>query len=94
MQSCTLQAAGMTLLELSNQAVTIQVCPALGGKIISLRLNDREQELLWHNPQVALQHFQPGAVYDNSFFGGVDELLPNDEKEQINGVDYPDHGEL
>lgn len=94
MQSQTVLAGGMELVELSNRTITIQVCPALGGKIVSLRLNDTGQEMLWHNPNVPLQHFQPGAVYDNSFFGGVDELLPNDEKEQINGVDYPDHGEL
>jgi hypothetical protein len=35
-----------------------------------------------------------GAEYDPNFFGGVDELLPNDIPETIDGIDYPDHGEL
>jgi hypothetical protein len=32
--------------------------------------------------------------YDPNFFGGIDELLPNDIPEVIDGVNCPDHGEL
>ena len=36
----------------------------------------------------------PGSEYDPNFFGGIDELLPNDVPETIDGVACPDHGEL
>jgi hypothetical protein len=35
-----------------------------------------------------------GSEYDSNFYGGIDEFLPNDLAEPINGVDCPDHGEL
>jgi hypothetical protein len=35
-----------------------------------------------------------GAVYDDVFFGGWDELFPNDMPEEIAAEAYPDHGEL
>lgn len=35
-----------------------------------------------------------GSEYDPNFCGGIDELLPNDIPEQINGIVCPDHGEL
>jgi hypothetical protein len=35
-----------------------------------------------------------GSEYDPNFYGGIDELLPNDPPETINGVVCPDHGEL
>jgi hypothetical protein len=35
-----------------------------------------------------------GADYDSNFYGGIDELIPNDIPENIDGIDDPDHGEL
>jgi hypothetical protein len=35
-----------------------------------------------------------GASYDDHFFGGFDELLPNDLAEKVNGEALIDHGEL
>lgn len=37
---------------------------------------------------------EPGSTYDPNFYGGIDELFPNDIPEHINGVDSPDHGEI
>ena len=85
---------GLHCIALNNEQITVLVCPALGGKIVSIKLNDQQQELLWHNPGLQLQVLDKDAVYDDNFFGGVDELLPNDEKEVIGQTAYPDHGEL
>jgi hypothetical protein len=41
-----------------------------------------------------LQALPPGSEYDPNFYGGIDELLPNDVPETINGVACPDHGGL
>ena len=41
-----------------------------------------------------LQANKPFDEYDPNFIGGIDELLPNDLPENIDGIDYPDHGEL
>src|SRR5690606_10172671 len=35
-----------------------------------------------------------GEDYDSHFWGGIDELIPNDIPENIDAIDYPDHGEL
>lgn len=85
---------GMPCQQLSNDAIALIACPALGGKIVSLRLLNTNQELLWHNPNLKLTALPPGSAYDPNFFGGIDELLPNDEAETIHGRDYFDHGEL
>lgn len=37
---------------------------------------------------------KPGADYDSNFWGGIDELIPNDIPENIDSISYPDHGEL
>src|SRR6185369_8607769 len=51
-------------------------------------------EFLWRNQGLSLELKPGGSEYDPNFYGGIDELLPNDLSEAINGVDCPDHGEL
>ena len=41
-----------------------------------------------------LEKLPAGSEYDPNFYGGIDELIPNDMPETVNGIDYPDHGEL
>jgi hypothetical protein len=36
----------------------------------------------------------PYSDYDPNFYGGIDELIPNDLPETLNGIQSPDHGEL
>jgi hypothetical protein len=43
---------------------------------------------------VPLRREAPGTEYDPNFYGGIEELLPNDIPESIDGVECPDHGEL
>ncbi len=53
-----------------------------------------QKEFLWSNADLPLQMQERGADYDSNFLGAVDELIPNDMSETIDGIAYPDHGEL
>src|SRR5437868_3017339 len=72
----------------------VDVVPGVGGRIVSLVHKPSGHEFLWHNPALRLELKPSGAEYDPNFYGGIDELLPNDLAEPINGVECPDHGEL
>ncbi len=85
---------GLTVLVLENASIRTELVPALGGKFISVYNKRREREFLWHNEALQLEKLAPGADYDSNFWGGIDELLPNDIPEEVDGVAYPDHGEL
>jgi len=86
--------SAVELVTLSNRYGHVKVAPAIGGRIISIRLESTGEELLWHNENISLQTNVSGAAYDPNFYGGIDELLPCDEPERIDGIDCPDHGEL
>src|SRR5690242_7308442 len=72
----------------------VDVAPSVGCRIVSIFNKQSAHEFLWHNRALALELKAPGAEYDPNFYGGIDELLPNDLAEPINGVECPDHGEL
>jgi hypothetical protein len=61
-----------------------------------VRLVDKKSghDFLWRNASLPLELKPSGSEYDPNFYGGIDELLPNDIAEPINRVDCPDHGEL
>ena len=49
---------------------------------------------LWRNHQVPLGSIPSGAVYDDVWQGGLEELFPNDAPAIVDDSSYPDHGEL
>ncbi len=85
---------GLTILTLESDLLRVELAPALGGKFTSVYNKLLNKEFLWHNDSLPLEKLEPGADYDSNFWGGIDELLPNDIPETIDGIDYPDHGEL
>jgi hypothetical protein len=85
---------GVPTVVLENDRLRVEVAPDIGGRIISLRHLNSGREFLWRNPRLTLQRVPPGSNYDANFYGGMDELLPTDLPETINGVDCADHGEL
>jgi galactose mutarotase-like enzyme len=85
---------GMDAITFENDQIRLVVVPALGGKISSIFNKQLGQEFLWTNASLSLQPLPPGSEYDPNFFGGMDELIPNDMPETIDGIEYPDHGEL
>lgn len=85
---------GIVLLTLENDLLRVELVPALGGRFTSVYNKSLNKEFLWHNKSLPLEKPEPGADYDSNFWGGIDELLPNDLPEMVDGNDYPDHGEL
>jgi len=85
---------GFEIVRLENPAMIADVIPRLGGKIVHLIDKRTHRKFLWHNPRQRLRELPVGAGYDDHFFGGWDELLPNDLPEVIGGEPWADHGEL
>ncbi len=85
---------GITILVIENDKIRTEIAPALGGKFTSVYNKPLEKEFLWHHASLRLEKQEPGADYDSNFRGGIDELIPNDIPETVDGIDYPDHGEL
>lgn len=85
---------GVPTVVLENDRLRVEIAPTVGGRVISLRHRATGREFLWRNPRLTLRPCAPGAEYDPNFYGGMDELLPNDLPETINGLACPDHGEL
>ncbi|NLE44202.1 MAG: DUF5107 domain-containing protein [Chloroflexi bacterium] len=83
-----------SIVRLESDRLRVDVAPEVGGRIVNLTELDSGYQFLWHNPRLELEKLTPGSEYDPNFYGGIDELLPNDIPEQINGIDSPDHGEL
>jgi hypothetical protein len=81
-------------LDLANQVLQITVAPGVGGRITRFIDLSSGYDFLWRNSRVPLRRETVGAAYDPNFYGGIDELLPNDIPELIAGVECPDHGEL
>ena len=85
---------GVQALVLENDRLRVVVLPELGGKIWQIAHLRAGRDLLWHNPRLTARPVPVGSNYDDVFFGGWDELFPNDLAEEIAGEPYPDHGEL
>ncbi|MDR3689101.1 MAG: hypothetical protein P4L46_06955 [Fimbriimonas sp.] len=81
------------MVELTSPLLRVEIAPEVGGRIVHFVDRATDYDFLWHNPAVPLRREAPGAEYDPNFFGGIDELLPNDIPERIAGIDCPDHGE-
>ncbi|ULQ52441.1 DUF5107 domain-containing protein [Flavihumibacter fluvii] len=84
----------LEVLLVENDQLSVQIVPALGGKVISVFNKRLGKEFVWTNQRLRLRANKPYDEYDPNFTGGIDELLPNDLPEIIDGIDYPDHGEL
>ena len=85
-----LSVDGVPVVRIESDHLQIDVAPSVGGRIVNLTETSSGHQFLWHNPHLKLAY----AEYDSNFYGAIDELIPNDIPESINGVDSPDHGEL
>ncbi|MFB3788400.1 MAG: hypothetical protein ACE15F_18730 [bacterium] len=89
-----LRCDGIPLIRLESDYLLVDTAPAAGGKIVRLINQLLDYDFLWRNPNLRLEILPPGSEYDPHFYGGIDELLPNDIPETIDGTVCPDHGEL
>jgi len=85
---------GVPLVRLESDALGADVAPGVGGRVVSLVDKSSGHEFLWRNRTLRLERLNPGSEYDPNFYGGIDELLPNDIVEEIDDVSCADHGEL
>ncbi len=85
---------GIPVVWMENATLRLAIAPSIGGKIVSLVDKATGHEFLWRNSRLSLAYLATGSEYDPNFYGGIDELLPNDIPETINGQASPDHGEL
>src|SRR5919199_616506 len=79
---------------LENDLLRVVIMPDLGAKIWQLTYKPKGKDLLWHNPRLKPRKLPFHSIYDDTFFGGWDELYPNDTPEELNGEAEPDHGEI
>jgi hypothetical protein len=94
----TLRVAGdpprdVEALTLANDWLRALILPELGGRVWELEDLERGRQWLWHREDVMLTAARPGAVYDDVWAGGWEELFPNDANGRFEGRDLPDHGE-
>ena len=86
---------GLQVVRLENRLICIDVLPELGAKIYNFIHRPSNRNLLWQNPRVAPARQSFGAVFDDVWSGGWDELVPNDLPAPANdGEMLPDHGEV
>ncbi len=83
-----------SLIRLENKHLLVDIFPEGGGKMTSIYNKNSGYEFLWKNEALNLKAYKAGTEYDPVFYGGVDELLPNDIPEIVDGMEFPDHGEL
>jgi hypothetical protein len=89
-----LQQDELRIVRLRSEQLEVDVAPQVGGRIVRIRHLGSGHEFLWRNARLPLELKPPGSQYDPNFYGGIDELLPNDVPETIDGIACPDHGEL
>ncbi len=85
---------GVPIIRLESEVLRADIAPDVGGRLVSLVEKSSGHEFLWRNHARPLESLPAGSEYDPNFYGGIDELLPNDIPEEINSVACPDHGEL
>jgi len=85
---------GIPIVRLESADLQLDVAPGVGGRVISIIDKQTGHEFLWRNQALRLELKPGGTEYDPNFYGGIEELLPNDLAERIDQVDCPDHGEL
>jgi len=85
---------GFQAVILENDLLKVVILPGLGAKIWQITYKPASRDLLWQHPRIAPRPVGFGASYDDHFFGGWDELFPNDVPETLGGEAMPDHGEL
>jgi hypothetical protein len=92
--SINLTVNGLRAIQLENRLLRVVVLPEAGAKIWQIVYKPLDAALLWNRPGMGPASQSLGAVYDDVWSGGWDELFPNDEAAMLDGGSLPDHGEL
>jgi hypothetical protein len=85
---------GLRTIVIENDLLHIVVLPESGARIWQITYKPLTSHLLWNHPEAPPARQPLHAIYDDTWSGGWDELFPNDEAGDLNGLNLPDHGEL
>lgn len=85
---------GFELFRLENHEISVEVIPALGGKIAQITDRRSGREWLWQPEPVNLRTNEPGDDFASSTLVGCDECLPTVAACRLGERQLPDHGEL
>lgn len=90
---------GFPTLCIETAQVAMEIIPALGAKVISLRYRPGGREFLWRHPDRPLRAVAYGTAFDQADISGWDECFPSIAETPYplapwQGILVPDHGEL
>jgi hypothetical protein len=88
------QYNGLTALVLDNPALQVVIFPETGARVYSIIHKPTDTHLLWHHPRTAPRSIPYGSVFDDTWPGGWDEILPSTEVAEYRGDKLPSMGEL
>lgn len=88
------QYNGLRALVLDNPALQVVIFPEVGAKVYSIIHKPSDTNLLWHHPRNMPRQIPYGSLFDDTWCGGWDEILPSTEACEYRGEKLPDMGEL
>lgn len=87
-------SSGLEKIQIRGSVLHVTVVPGAGGKISHLVDPVSGYNLLWENARVPLRRTYAGALFEDVWSGGWDELFPTDPACEIDGETFHDHGDL
>lgn len=84
---------GFSAIEVRNECLRAVIIPELGGRVWQLEDVIRGRQWIWHREGTPLKRARLGAVYDDVWAGGWEELFPNDAPTLFEKRELADHGE-
>src|SRR5215216_347826 len=88
------QYNGLRALVLDNPQLQVTLFPETGGRVYNLIHKPSDTNLLWHHPRTLPRLIPYGSVFDDTWPGGWDEVLPSTEAAEYRGEKLPNMGEL
>jgi galactose mutarotase-like enzyme len=88
------QEEGFEVVGLRTEHLEVEIVPALGARILTLRNRRTGRNWLWRPESRGLFANQPGDDFSKSTLAGADECLPTLQACSWEGRDLPDHGEV
>lgn len=86
---------GLPAIRIENEALAVDVLPAMGGKLLHLVDKAADRNVLWRNPRVRVRPGPLQADVDDYFAGGWDDAFPTgDACLNEHGERLPYMGEL
>lgn len=83
----------LSTILLENETFALEICPALGAKVVSLVAKQSGRNLLFESV-APLRLASYGAAFSDFDTSGIDDCFPTIDPWEELGLSYPDHGAL